>query len=262
MIEVQNLRFSYAGMEVLHGVNFRINPGEICGYLGPNGAGKSTTVKLITGILRPPSGAIKICGADLSEAALEAKQKTGYVPETAAAFSLLTIREYLQLVGDLYEVPMDALQERTTKLIGSFGLGDCADRCLETLSKGQRQKTALAAALLHDPRVLVLDEPLTGLDANAARTVKELLLGLATQGRTILFCSHVLEVVERICGRVIILHQGNLVADCRTAELGALYNHRNLEAIFHQLTTDRDDGEAARGILEALKPAATKTGRK
>jgi ABC-2 type transport system ATP-binding protein len=256
MIEVENLRYSYGSVEALRGVSFRIRPGEICGYLGPNGAGKSTTVKALVGILCPSSGTVRICGYDMHDSPLEAKRRVGYVPENASAFSLLTMREYLELVGDLYEVPAEALRKRIEEMVHSFGLAECADRWIETLSKGQRQRVILAAALLPDPEVLIWDEPLTGLDANAARMVKDLLSGLVAQGRTVLFCSHVLEVVERICGRVIVLHNGQIVADSKTAELVALSRAKDLETVFHQLTMDGND-DTAKALLEALRPAGS-----
>lgn len=253
MIEVANLRFSYESVEALRGISFRVRPGEICGYLGPNGAGKSTTVKSLVGILRPTSGTMQIGGHDVVQSPLEAKREVGYVPDNAAAFSLLTIREYLELVGDLYEVPGEMLRERLAKLVTHFGLEPCADRRIDTLSKGQRQKTALAAALVHDPRVLILDEPLTGLDANAACLVKDLLVGMAAQGRTVLFCSHVLDVVERICHRVIVLNQGAIVADAPTRDLVQLSKAKNLEGVFRELTM-RDEDDNARQLLAALGP--------
>jgi ABC-2 type transport system ATP-binding protein len=251
MIYVENLKFSYGSVAALRGVSFRISAGEICGYLGPNGAGKSTTVKSLVGILRPACGTIRICDQDIARSPLEAKRLIGYVPETAAAFSLLTVNEYLALAGELYEMPPPLLRQRTEKLIDTFGLAEAAHRCIETLSKGQRQKTVLAAALIHDPPVLILDEPLTGLDANGARAVKECLLGLAAEGRAILFCSHVLEVVERICGRVIVLHQGQIVADAGTRELLVPSRARGLEDVFQRLTMGEAD-HTARELLRAL----------
>jgi ABC-2 type transport system ATP-binding protein len=256
MIEVENLRFAYDSVEALRGISFQVRPGEICGYLGPNGAGKSTTVKSLVGILTPRAGSIRICGHDVHEAPLDAKRQVGYVPENAAAFGLLTASEYLELVGDLYEVPRDALTARIETLLANFGLGECAGRRIDTFSKGQRQRTALAAALVHDPPVLILDEPLTGLDANAARTFKEFLIGVAAQQRTVLFCSHVLEVVERICHRVVVLNKGEIVANALTHELIGTSRARNLEGVFRELTLADDDG--ARQLLTALGPGPRK----
>jgi ABC-2 type transport system ATP-binding protein len=254
MIEAVNLRACYGPVEALRGVSFRIGPGEVCGYLGPNGAGKSTTVKLLTGILRPTSGSVRICGHDLAEEPVAAKRCLGYVPEAAAAFALLSPREYLGLLAELHELPPDVAAQRQEHLLTTFGLTEVANRRIDTLSKGQRQRTVLAAALLHDPQVLLLDEPLSGLDALAARTIKDLLAGMAEQGRAVLFCSHVLEVVERVCTRVIVLCRGEIVADAPTAEVLKLARERTLEAVFRQLTHADDGDGGARALLDALRP--------
>ncbi len=252
MIEAVNLRVAYGAVEALKGVSFLVPPGEICGYLGPNGAGKSSTVRCLTGLLRPGSGSARICGHDLAESPVEAKRRFGYVPETAATYTMLTIREYLSLVGELHELPVETIAERSARLVESFDLAASADRPIETLSKGQRQRVALSAALLHDPEALILDEPLTGLDAVAARTVKDVLAGLAARGRAILFCSHVLEVVERLCGRVIVLHQGVVVADGPTAEILGRTREGTLEAVFRSLTVGADAPDAVKSVLDAL----------
>lgn len=257
MIEVVNLRVRYGSVDALKGITFRIGAGEICGYLGPNGAGKSTTVKALTGILRPAAGSVRICGADLAEAPVEAKRRIGYVPDSAAAYSLLTAREYLQLVGELYETPPREVEDRCARLVDSFGMAGVIDRRIDTLSKGQRQRVVISAALLHAPDVLILDEPLSGLDADAARTIKDVVAGMAAQGRCVLFCSHVLEVVERLCTRVVVLSQGEIVADAPTAELLARSGDQGLESVFRRLTASANDPEAAHALLAALGPSRT-----
>jgi ABC-2 type transport system ATP-binding protein len=254
VIEAVNLQVRYGSVEALKGVSFRVKPGEICGYLGPNGAGKTTTVKALTGILKPNAGTVRICGRDMALDPVEGKRRLGYVPETAAAFSLLTPREYLGMLADLHELDYKIAEDRRDKLLHSFGITDLADRRIDTLSKGQRQRVVLSAALLHDPDVLFLDEPLSGLDATAARTVKELIAGLAEQGRAVLFCSHVLEVVERVCTRVIVLHQGSIVADAPTGELMARASDASLEAVFRRLTSANEPDAAVHDLLEALRP--------
>ena len=257
MIEATNLRVTYGSVDALQGVSFSVEPGQICGYLGPNGAGKSTTVKALVGLLSPTEGSVAIGGHDLALDPLAAKRLIGYVPDNAAAFTLLTVREYLDFVGELYEVEHALLRERCDRLIERLSLGECAGRRIDTLSKGQRQKTVLAAALLHDPQVLILDEPLSGLDVNAARQFKELMTGLAAQGRTIFFCSHVLEVVERICHRVIVLHEGRIVANAPTAELLATARDRKLESLFRDLTNASED-DGVEELLSALGPSQAK----
>jgi ABC-2 type transport system ATP-binding protein len=239
MIEVSDLRIHYGSVEAVRGVSFRVPAGQICGYLGPNGAGKSSTVRALVGIQPPTSGELRICGFDLQSQRLEAQRALGYVPDNAAAYSLLTGREYLTLVADLYEIPEAVAAERREELLRRFDLLDVAARAIATFSKGQRQKLVLAAALLHEPRVLILDEPLSGLDALAIRSVKELIRDLAKSGCTILFCSHLLEVVERLCDRVIVLNGGRIVADAPTAELVALSKDQSLESVFLALTEGR-----------------------
>ena len=242
MIEVSDLRIQYGAVLAVKGVSFQVEPGQICGYLGPNGAGKSSTVRALVGIQPPTSGEVRICGLDLLTQRLEAQRLLGYVPDNAAAYSLLSGREYLSLVADLYEIPEATTTARIDELLGRFDLAEVAARAIATFSKGQRQKLVLATALLHEPRVLILDEPLSGLDAHAIRTVKELLQDLAKQGCTILFCSHLLEVVERLCQRVIVLHQGTVVANAPTSELVALSRERTLESVFLALTEGNGRG--------------------
>ena len=254
-IEVSNLRVRYGDVDAVRGISFAVPAGQICGYLGPNGAGKSSTLRILSGIQGPTSGSVRVAGHDLATERLSAQRALGYVPETAAAYSLLTPAEYLELVTELYELPRGAAEERRVTLLERFGLGEVQHRAIATLSKGQRQKVVLLSALLHDPSVLLLDEPLSGLDANAARTVKEIVQGLAAQGTTVLFSSHRLELVERLCERVIVLHQGAIVADAPTAELVSLSRGRTLETVFAELTAAKGDLHSGE-ILEALKPGA------
>ncbi len=242
-IDVKDLRHRYGSSEVVRGLSFSIPAGQICGYLGPNGAGKSTTLKALTGLLTPTSGSAAIMGHDLRTATLAAQRCFGFVPDGGGLYSLLTPREHLALVADLHDVPAGLAAERTEQLLRRFEAAAFADRRVDTLSKGQRQKVALITAFLHAPQVLFLDEPLNGLDVTAARTLKELLVEHAKGGGTVLFSSHILDVVERICDRAIILHQGQVVADAPTTELVARSKDKTLESIFHQLvTTDRVAG--------------------
>lgn len=238
-IEVHQLRKTYGDREVLRGISFSVPAGQVCGYLGPNGAGKSTTIKILAGILQPDSGRASIAGHDVKADSLAAKRALGYVPESGALYGLLSIREHLHLVADLYELEPKSAGEKVGQALELFSLEEVADQRVDTLSKGQRQKTAIAAGLLHDPEVVLFDEPLNGLDANAARQLKELIAGLAARGKAILYCSHVLDVVERICERAVILAGGELVADAPTSEL--LAQAESLEAVFQQLTRAEDD---------------------
>ncbi len=254
VIEVRNLTKRYDGVLAVDRISFAIGPGEIVGYLGPNGAGKSTTVKMLTGILRPTEGSITIDGLDLVEHPLEVKRRIGYVPEAGGLYESLTAYEYLQLVGRLYRIPDDLLDRRIEDFLKMFGLDSFLHERLSSYSKGMKQKVLTAAALLHNPKVLFLDEPLTGLDAHSALLLKELLRHLAAEGKTIFYCSHILDVVERTCTRVIIIHKGRIVADGTVEQLKELTRQGTLEDIFKQLTYSSDiEGLAqafARSVLE------------
>lgn len=201
---------------------------------------------MVAGILAPDAGSVRLGGHEMGAEPLAAKAMLGFVPESGGLYGLLTVLEQLSLVADLHDLEPALAEERVDRLLGLFDLTDLALRRIDTLSKGQRQKVALATALVHEPKVILLDEPLDGLDAKSARTVKDLLRGLADRGRAILFSSHILDVVERMCDRAIILHRGEVVADAPTRELLTLTQDASLEAAFHQLTRSADSGEAAR----------------
>jgi ABC-2 type transport system ATP-binding protein len=256
MIEVDNLVKRYGSRDALRGVTFTVRPGEATAYLGPNGAGKSTTVKVVAGLLRPTEGAVRVCGHDVMAEPVQAKKRLGYVPDSAELYATLTPNEYLSLVAELYHVERAAAAERIGYLMGGFGIRETANRQIEMLSRGQRQKVLLIGALLHDPDVLLLDEPLNGLDVHAALTLREVIDALVARGKTVLFCSHILEVVERLCSRVIVLDQGRIVADDSTAELLKRTSRGTLEAVFRQLTRPEQAEEGARAFLEALKAPA------
>ncbi|HND53863.1 MAG TPA: ABC transporter ATP-binding protein [Pirellulaceae bacterium] len=252
MIRVQELAKSYDEKQALLPISFEIPPGQVCGYLGPNGAGKSTTVKILTGTLRPTSGKAEVAGFDVGEQPLEVKRRIGYVPETGQMYPLLSVIEYLTLVGTLHHLPPREIDSRAKELLRLFCIGDSVDSRIDTLSKGMRQKVVITAALLHDPEVLLFDEPLSGLDANAARTVKEIVRGLADRGKTVLYCSHVLDVVERLCDRVIILDRGRLVADGSPQQLMTAAHRQTLETVFRSLTSQEDQEEVAERIVDVV----------
>lgn len=249
MIEVRQLTKTYNETEALRSVSFTVPAGQVCGYLGPNGAGKSTTVKILTGVLRPTSGVASVAGFDVVEESLEVKKRIGYVPETGTVYSTLSANEYLALVGALHEMETEEVAERAAQMLELFQLRDAADRRLDTLSKGMRQKVVISAALLHDPEVVLFDEPLSGLDANAAWMIKDIVRGLADRGKTILYCSHILDVVERLCERVIILDRGEIVADGMTSQLLSSSNRGTLETLFRSLTTTEDNKDLVGAFL-------------
>lgn len=253
----RRLTKQYGTTHALQGINFTVPAGQICGYLGPNGAGKSTTVKILTGVLSPTTGEVRVAGFDVMQQPLEVKRRIGYVPETGAVYATLIPNEYLTLAGTLHHMQPDRVAKRARHLLRVFEIEVAANRRLATLSKGMRQKAVIAAALPHDPDVLVFDEPLSGLDATAAHTVKDLLRGLAARGKTVLYCSHLLDVVERLCDRVVILDGGRIVAAGTTAELLAASARPTLEGVFRILTSPREPHEPADTFLDTMAPQAT-----
>jgi ABC-2 type transport system ATP-binding protein len=252
-IRVEGLRFSYPGAEVLHGVSFAVNRGEVTGLIGPNGAGKSTTLRILTGMVEASSGSVEVDGCVLPRQAFELKQRIGYVPEAAELYETLSAQEFLELCGRLHEIEEPSLQARITSLLSGFELEEERNQRLATYSKGMRQKVLIAAALVHDPSLLVLDEPLTGLDANAAALVKALFSALAAAGKTVLYSSHVLDVVERVCARVLILDRGAIIADGSPEELMAGSHERTLEDVFREVTHAERVEPRVASMLDGLK---------
>jgi ABC-2 type transport system ATP-binding protein len=210
MLALEHVGVRYSGRTVLRDVGFSIGAGEIVAYLGANGAGKTTTMKVVTGLREPDQGRVLFRGRDVAEDPLGYRRRLGYVPETAEVYPFLSGREYLLLAGRLRELPEMGLERRVDELLELFELGPQRDLSLDSYSKGMRQKVLIGAALLHDPELLVLDEPLSGLDVTSALVVKALLRELAARGRAILYSTHHLEVVERLCGRVLILRDGRV----------------------------------------------------
>lgn len=255
MIKTEHLSREYGSKVALYDLNLIVEPGEILGFLGPNGAGKSTTVKILTGMIRPTTGRASVAGYDIVERPIEAKQRLGYVPETAALYDGLTAAEYLELMACLHHLDTKTSEARATELLELFGLAAERHQRMSEFSKGMRQKVLIAAALIHRPEVLFLDEPLDGLDANAALVVKEVLRQLAGQGRTILFCSHILDVVERMCTRIVIINNGRQIANGTSEEIRRTTGTASLEAAFSQLTGVRDAGRLAAEFISVLDRA-------
>lgn len=251
MIEVQDLSFAYAS-PVLDGVSFTIEPGEVVGYLGPNGAGKTTTLRILCGMLRPKDGSVRVAGFDPAAEPLEVRRRIGYVPESGALYESLSPMEYFALMGRLHGLSDAVVATRGRAFLKSFGIFANRHNRMSTFSKGMKQKVVISAALLHDPQVIFFDEPLNGLDANATLTVKQIVRGLAARGRTILYCSHLMDVVERISDRVVILDGGRVIADGKAAELRALSGDASLEGLFSRLTSDDEERRLADGFLAAL----------
>ena len=253
MIETRELTRLFDDTVAVDRLTMRVDRGEILGFLGPNGAGKSTTVKMLTGMIRPTSGSASIAGLDIVTRALDVKRRIGYVPESGAMYESLTAAEHLELIACLYHLDPDTARSRTTEVLEMFGLEEVQHQRMSQFSKGMKQKVLIAAALIPNPDVLFLDEPLSGLDANAALLVKHLLRKLADQGKTIFFCSHILEVVERICTRIIIIDNGRQIADGTAAGIRLATGTESLEAAFSQLTGVKDVGALTGDFLAALE---------
>jgi len=253
MLEIRGLTKRYNGIPAIDGVSFSIRPGEILGYLGPNGAGKSTTVKILIGLIEPTAGQILFRGSDVRKNRIEFQRSIGYVPEEAYLYPHLSGREHLQLAGRLRGLPRRILDRRTEALLRLFSLWEDRESPLSSYSKGMRQKVLLCGALLHDPGLLILDEPFSGLDVGTALVLRLLLRRLAGQGKMILYSSHVLDVVEKICSSVVILRNGRIVAADRVERLRDLMQQPSLEGVFTQLTHQDDPGELVTGILEAIR---------
>jgi|Deesub1362B_J571_1020462.scaffolds.fasta_scaffold02801_5 ABC-2 type transport system ATP-binding protein len=252
VIAVQNLTRAFDGKLAVDHISFQVPRGQVCGYLGPNGAGKTTTVKMLTGILKPTEGSASIAGLDVVGDSLQIKRIIGYVPESGALYEDLTPAEYLYMVGRLYHMEPAVLQEKVDEFLRIFGLEEVRDDRMATFSKGMKQKVVISAALIHNPEVIFFDEPLNGLDANSALLVKELIRRLAEQGKTIFYCSHILEVVEKICDRVLIINEGKIVADGSIDELRDLTQRSSLVDIFQQVTGSEDMAEIAEALSKAM----------
>jgi ABC-2 type transport system ATP-binding protein len=237
-IIVDGLTKRFGGQVAVDRLSFTVPAGQIVGFLGPNGAGKSTTLKMLTGMLQPNGGSAKVCGYDLLFDTIEVKRHIGFVPESGAVFESLTGLEYLEMVAALYGIPSAAARERIQQFIAFFDLSfqTLTDKLLGAYSKGMRRKVVITSALLHNPPVVFFDEPLDGLDANAAVGFKALIQTLAREGKTIIYSSHILDVVERVCDRVIIIDKGRLLLDGAPEALVAEHEAGTLEHLFTQLT--------------------------
>jgi ABC-2 type transport system ATP-binding protein len=253
MIDVQDVTRRYGALTAVNRVSFSVGSGEVLGYLGPNGSGKSTTVKMIVGLMPPTFGRICYQGADIQDGLEDYKALVGYVPEEAHVYTYLTGPEYLRLVGRLRGVNATALEEKIDRFLALFKLESEYHTPLSAYSKGMRQKILLSSALLHDPRILVLDEPLSGLDISTALVLRTVVRALADDGRIVFYSSHELATIERISTRVIILSEGKVVADDSADRLRELMHLPSLEAVFAQLAVSEDLDGMANAVLEATR---------
>lgn len=250
LLEIDHLTKKYGTKIAVDDVNFNVNGGEIFGFLGPNGAGKTTTLKVAVGLLQPSAGTVRVNGYDIQKQPLEAKASSGFVPDEPNLYAKLTGRELLRFVADLYGVDPAQINRRIDELLRLFDLSAAGDDTTDSYSHGMRQKTSVAAALMHDPKVLVLDEPTVGLDPKSARLIKDILRQLADRGAAIILSTHILEIAEHMCDRIGIINLGKLTAVGTMDELRALgKGESSLEDIFLSLTGGTEYAE----IAEVLK---------
>lgn len=246
LIETEQLSKRYGVKSAVEGVSFQVQGGEIFGFLGPNGAGKTTTIKMIVGLLKPTTGAARVGGYDVQAQPIQAKSITGYVPDEPNLYAKLTGRELLRFVGNLYQMDRKQVDRRIDELLRLFDLLQAADDTIDSYSHGMQQKTSLAAALMHDPKVLVLDEPTVGLDPRSARLIKDILKQMAERGSAIFLSTHILEIAERMCDRIGIINQGRLIAAGSMDDLRRMsQGETSLEDIFLNLTGGAEYSEIA-----------------
>jgi ABC-2 type transport system ATP-binding protein len=253
MLELRGVTKKFSAFSVVNHVNFTVRPGEVLGYLGPNGAGKTTTIRMLAGLLEPTDGEIFFEGKNIKKDLYEYKKKLGYVPEQSEIYPHLSGFDYLLMVGRLRGIPERVLQDKIYEFLRLFDLKIDMDVAIGAYSKGMRQKILLSAALLHNPDILLLDEPLSGLDVTTAMVIRDLVKRLAAEKKLLIYSSHVLEVTEKICSNIIIIHKGNIVANDSVENLRNLMQLPSLVDIFNQLVVQEDTEAVARDIIEVMK---------
>jgi ABC-2 type transport system ATP-binding protein len=244
-LRARSLTKHFSGVIAVRNVDFALSPGEIVGYLGPNGSGKTTTLRMVAGLVEPSSGRVEIDGKNVRDDLIAFRHDLGYVPEEPYLYPFLSGREYLELIGRLREIPEQLLTMKIEGFLELFGLSSAADQAIASYSKGMRQKIVISAALLHDPSVILFDEPESGLDVTTTLVLRHLIRILAERGKSILYSSHILEVVERVCSRVIVLYKGAVVADDSVEHLQVLMSRSSLEGVFSQLVIKEDPARIA-----------------
>lgn len=253
MLEAQGLTKYYSAVPAVRDLSFELQPGGVLGLLGPNGSGKSTTVSILAGLLEPSGGTVRFNGEDIRDDLIGYKARIGYVPEEAVLYSYLTGPEYLSLVGNLRSLPPRRLRDRIDGFLTLFNLQDDVHAPMSAYSKGMRQKILIAAALLHDPEIVILDEPNSGLDVTTTLVLRSLVQTLAAEGRMIVYSSHVLEAVERAATDVLILHEGRVVAHDSVDRLRGLMALPSLEQVFRRLVIETDIDAVARDLVRTMR---------
>jgi ABC-2 type transport system ATP-binding protein len=252
IISLKNVYKNYGDKKVLKGINLDIYPGQVIGYIGPNGAGKSTTVKILCGLISDYEGEVSIEGINLKTDPIAVKARIGYVPELAELYDVLTPTEFLGFMGELYSMPKELVNDRITKMLAAFGLEANMHQRMDTFSKGMRQKVLISSGLLHNPDIIILDEPLSGLDANSVIIVKNLISKLAKDGKTIFYCSHMMDVVEKVSDRIVLINEGAVIADGSFEELQQQQGNQSLEKIFAHMTSKDSLSDAADQLMNAF----------
>jgi ABC-2 type transport system ATP-binding protein len=252
MLELRGVSKHYLGIPAVDSISFSARSGEVTGYLGPNGSGKSTTMKMITGLIEMTSGQILFRGKPIQDDLIRYKRSMGYVPEEPYLYNHLSAAEYLTMIAQLRDLPTRQSAERIDGMLALFSLHDNRHAAISGYSKGMRQKVLLIAALLHNPELVLLDEPFSGLDVGSALILRSLIQELAARGKVVLFSSHELDTVERVSSRIVILHRGRIVADDSIEGLRTLMELPSLEAIFSQLAVDQDTDSMARQIADLI----------
>ncbi len=252
MLQTIDLTKCYSSIPAAENVAFELKPGQILGCLGPNGSGKSTTVKMLTGLLEPTRGQVLFHGEDIRRDLVGYRKRLGYVPEEPNLYPYLSGREYLEMVGILRGIPQPKLGKRIDALLELLSLSTSRHSSMASYSKGMRQRILLIAALLDNPELLILDEPLSGLDVISALILKNLIRALGQQGKAVFYCSHVLEVVEQLCTHLLILRKGKVIACGATEEIQRRIGQSSLERTFHHLVEEVDPEQITRGIVEVM----------
>jgi ABC-2 type transport system ATP-binding protein len=252
IIRLSNVYKNYGEKQVLNGISLSVLPGQVIGYIGPNGAGKSTTVKILCGLISDYEGEVLVNGIDIRKDPVAAKARIGYVPELAELYDVLTPMEFLLFMSQLYNMPGEQAEDRIRKMLAALGLEANADQRMDTFSKGMRQKVLIISGILHNPDIIILDEPLSGLDANSVIIVKDLISKLAREGKTIFYCSHMMDVVEKVSDRIVLINNGTVIADGSFEELKQQEGNQSLENIFARLTSQESLSGAADQLLHAF----------
>lgn len=253
VLHLKNVTMTYGVKRVLNGINLEVERGQIVGYIGPNGAGKSTTVKIMLGLIQDYEGQVEIFGTDISSGDISYKRRIGYVPEQAELYDTLTAMEYLVFTGELYGLDRKYAEEKAQKLMEEFELGEVMHSRISSFSKGMKQKVLIISSLLHNPDLLFFDEPLSGLDANSMMIIREMLTQLAAQGKTIFYSSHIMDIVEKISNRIVLIVKGTVVADGSFEELQEMSEEGSLSGIFNQLTGFTDHMSRSERIISIVE---------